>query len=67
MLSYQADDVLKKFVERTAAREATDMLWTVVWEAAETPHERMAGKCGQSTMCLLSSWLIVSQLKHALG
>jgi hypothetical protein len=37
MLSYQADDVLTKFVECIAAGEATYMPWTVVWDAAETP------------------------------
>jgi hypothetical protein len=44
MRSYQADDVLTVFVERIAAGEATDMPWTVVWEAAETPHEANGGQ-----------------------
>jgi hypothetical protein len=44
MRSYQADDVLTVLVERVAAGEATDTPWTVVWEAAETPHEANGGQ-----------------------
>jgi hypothetical protein len=39
MRSYQADDVVTVFLERIATGDATDMSWTVVWEAAEAPNE----------------------------